>query len=57
MTNSEIKQQINEIKKFLICLHGQVEYKDEYIVIDDYYAICDLVAKWEKEINADEDSD
>ena len=56
MTNSEIKQQIDEIKKFLICLHGQVEYKDEYIVIDDYYTICDLVAKWEKEVNANEDS-
>ena len=55
MTNSEIKQQIDEIKKFLICMHNEVEYKDEYLT-DDYYTVCDLVAIWEKEVNTDEDS-
>ena len=51
-----LEQQINEIKKFLICLHREVSYEDEYIT-DDYYTICDLIAKWEKEIKADAASD
>lgn len=53
MINSEIKQQINEIKKFLICLHNEVKYRDEYLS-DDYLTVCELVAKWEREVNADE---
>lgn len=52
MMSPEIQQQITEIKKFLICLHNEVEYRHEYLS-DNYYTICDLVAKWEKEVNVD----
>ena len=51
-----LEQQIDEIKKFLICLHTEVSYKDEYIT-DNYFTIVDLVAKWEKEIDVDADTD
>ena len=56
MINPEIKQQLDEIKEFLILLHNEVEYKDECLSFDNYYAICDLVAKWEKEIKVNENS-
>lgn len=50
-----LEQQIDEIKKFLICLHREIPYEDEYIT-DNYYTIVDLVAKWESEVKADANS-